>query len=98
MMTVAIDPTETRMLGEDRAPEAKRKPALGRAILLGGLGIGGVAALSVTANALLAGLAGPPPMPISMNRNAAAWADLKDGVPDLVNRSGAKPTTLAAAT
>ncbi|WP_336486608.1 hypothetical protein [Methylobacterium nigriterrae] len=97
MMTVAIDPSETRATGVTRAPEAARRPALGRMILLGALGIGGLAALSVAANALLAGFAGPPPMPIALNRNAAAWPDLKDGVPDLVSRSGGHPAALPAA-
>ncbi|GJE44902.1 hypothetical protein AEGHOMDF_4094 [Methylobacterium soli] len=91
MMPIAIDPSETRT-------ETKPgKAPIGRLVLLGGLGMLGIVGLSVTANALLSGLAGPPPMPVSLSRSAANWPELKDGVPDLVNRGPAKPIALPAA-
>jgi hypothetical protein len=91
MMPIAIDPSETR------TQTKPGKAPIGRLVLLGGLGIGGIVGLSVTANALLSGLAGPPPMPVSLSRTAANWPELKDGVPDLVTRSPVKAIALPAA-
>lgn len=90
MMPLAIDPTERRA----EAPAATR-PGLrraGRPILLAGLGCAGIVGLSVIANTMMAGLAGPPPIKKSLvSRAAADMPDLRDGVPALVSSPSMPP-------
>lgn len=84
MMPIAIDPTERRaQASAAKAPVTPLRAA--RTILLAGLGCAGLVGLSVVANALLSGLAGPPPArKIMVSRAAADMPDLRDGVPALV--------------
>ena len=96
MMNVSIDPSEARTAPVSGNAEPSRqaattsRPALGgklRIVLLGGLALGGVAAFSSASMSFLGGLAGPPPKPIAINRSAADWPDLRDGVPALATGS-----------
>ncbi|GEP02995.1 hypothetical protein [Methylobacterium oxalidis] len=99
MMNVSIDPSEARTAAVSGDAEPSRqaattsRPALGgklRIVLLGGLALGGVAAFSSASMSFLGGLAGPPPKPIAINRSAADWPDLRDGVPALATGSVAR--------
>lgn len=84
MMSIAIDPAETRKVPAKRSA----MPAL-RIVLLAGLGGIGLLGLSAGAYSMLSGLAGPQLSKATIGRTAADWPDLKDGVPALVAAPGA---------
>lgn len=85
MMSVTIDPSETRRT----APPAPR-PSRGRLrlVLLSGLGVLGLTGFAALASSVLGGLAGPqfvrPTIKTAaLTQTASDWPDLRDGIPAL---------------
>ena len=85
MIDLTLDPSETRPAPPRRAAARSRR----QVFLFSVLGLGAAAAFASGASAYLSSLAGPPRPSIALNRKAADWPDLKDGLPTLTTDSRA---------
>jgi hypothetical protein len=103
MMSVTIDPSETR---RPVTPTLSPAPGRLRLVLLSGLGVLGLAGFTALASSMLGSLAGPQFARASIRtaavtQKASEWPDLRDGVPALAPATPVtapdKPAPLAAA-
>ncbi|WP_375409440.1 hypothetical protein [uncultured Methylobacterium sp.] len=86
MMSVTIDPSETR-----RSPQALARRATSpvlRNLVLGVLGSGALVGFSVGAYSMMGEFARPQLAKVAIGRQAAEWPDLKDGLPAMVSSTG----------
>lgn len=84
MMSVTIDPSETRSAPQAPAPARRTMlPVVGR-LVLGFLGCVGLAGFSVGAYSMMGQFARPQVAKVAIGRQAAEWPDLKDGIPAMV--------------
>lgn len=86
MMSVTIDPSETRR--SPQAPAARRAPSVLRNLALGVLGGAALVGFSVGAYSMMGEFAKPQLAKVAIGRQAAEWPDLKDGVPAMVSSIG----------
>ena len=87
MMSVTIDPSETRH--SPQAPAARRAtPSVLRNLFLGVVGCAALVGFSVGAYSMMGELARPQLAKVAIGRQAAEWPDLKDGVPAMVPSTG----------
>lgn len=97
MMSVTIDPSETRH--SPQAPAARRAtPSVLRNLVLGVIGCAALVGFSVGAYSMMGELAKPQLAKVAIGRQAAEWPDLKDGVPAMVSSTGeaARPPSQTA--